>query len=340
LFCTTCGNAISSDGRFCSSCGAPASPPASATASVNVRSESTSVSHVDVTQPPAPRLDVIPASSVHRGGPSLKFVIGVVALVAVAGGTAVAVGATHHARRPTAPAVSPEALSASFASLKADLDNAATAEETYITDNPSGYTMSMAALTTEGFNASSDDQVSVVSASSGTYCLRGTSPGTPGTYYYDSASSTVSQIPCTGPQTTAELPAAGTPTSIHIRGPLRVHCSALVSNWGLGCGSRPLSVRDVVISTDDSSGSSSGEFVTANLYNSGPRLGDLDFGGVLGGRAKFPYENTSVGEGQCVPAHGSISFTMRINNVTPTRKVSFVLYGGPDPAMSALACGR
>jgi len=73
------------------------------------------------------------------------------------------------------------------AQAKSDLRNMATAEETYLTDNPTGYTSSMAALTAAGFKGSAN--VSAWAASPHTdqsYCLSDKSQsGT--TWYYNSA---------------------------------------------------------------------------------------------------------------------------------------------------------
>jgi type IV pilus assembly protein PilA len=75
------------------------------------------------------------------------------------------------------------------AQAKSDLRNMATAEETYLTDNPTGYTGSMALLTAAGFKGSSN-----VSSWSATphadtyYCLSDISQS--GTTWYFSSQST------------------------------------------------------------------------------------------------------------------------------------------------------
>jgi type IV pilus assembly protein PilA len=86
------------------------------------------------------------------------------------------------------------------AQAKSDLRNMATAEETYLTDNPTGYTSTMSDLTAEGFKGSSN--VSNWTASGHTdvsYCLKDVSQsGT--TWYYNSAagaSAGVSTTACT-----------------------------------------------------------------------------------------------------------------------------------------------
>jgi type IV pilus assembly protein PilA len=86
------------------------------------------------------------------------------------------------------------------AQAKSDLRNMATAEETYLTDNPTGYTSTLSDLTAAGFKGSSN--VSSWTASGHTdvsYCLKDVSQsGT--TWYFDSAagaSSGVSTTACT-----------------------------------------------------------------------------------------------------------------------------------------------
>ncbi len=76
------------------------------------------------------------------------------------------------------------------AAAKSDLRNAATSEETYLTDN-SKYTTATADLTTLGWKQSSGDTVAVISvrpAGTGTdsFCLSATSQSTK-VFYYDSA---------------------------------------------------------------------------------------------------------------------------------------------------------
>ena len=86
------------------------------------------------------------------------------------------------------------------AQAKSDLRNMATAEETYLTDNPTGYTSSMANLTAAGFKGSANVSNWNASPHADTsYCLKDVSQsGT--TWYYDSsagASAGVSTTACT-----------------------------------------------------------------------------------------------------------------------------------------------
>jgi type IV pilus assembly protein PilA len=73
------------------------------------------------------------------------------------------------------------------AQVKADLRNAATAEETYLTDNPTAYTTNQANLTAVGWKTSTGDTFKVrINAAIG-YCIVGTNPNSPGHYFlYDS----------------------------------------------------------------------------------------------------------------------------------------------------------
>jgi type IV pilus assembly protein PilA len=79
------------------------------------------------------------------------------------------------------------------AGIKSDLRNAATAEETYLTDNGS-YATTQAQLATEGFKPSSTTDYSGGSATlnigvtgtNGSYCLQATSASNK-VFYYDSA---------------------------------------------------------------------------------------------------------------------------------------------------------
>jgi type IV pilus assembly protein PilA len=70
------------------------------------------------------------------------------------------------------------------ASVKSDLRNAATAEETYLTDNPGSY--SAAALTPSGLKISSNNTLTVgINAATG-YCIAGNNSNSSNFYIYDS----------------------------------------------------------------------------------------------------------------------------------------------------------
>ena len=79
---------------------------------------------------------------------------------------------------------------------KSDIRNMATAEETYLTDNPSNYTSSVSDLTALGFKTSINTSNPVAIAHSNTsYCL--SEKGQSGTtWYYSSTTSTVSTVAC------------------------------------------------------------------------------------------------------------------------------------------------
>ncbi len=81
------------------------------------------------------------------------------------------------------------------AALKADLKNAATAEESYATDNNGSYTNAVGTLTTEGYVATSDVTVTVVNAATdgaggagSGFCLKATHAKLPATTIYYFAS--------------------------------------------------------------------------------------------------------------------------------------------------------
>lgn len=84
------------------------------------------------------------------------------------------------------------------AQAQSAVKNMATAEESYLTSNPS-YTTSVASLQSEGFTFSATDVTpSVVSASATEYCLKAVSAhDTSIVYYYDSAAGSPSTSPCT-----------------------------------------------------------------------------------------------------------------------------------------------
>ena len=72
------------------------------------------------------------------------------------------------------------------AQVKSDLRNAATAEETYLTEALSSYTTDQSALTTAGWNKSSDDTFKVkINAGSG-YCVTGHNANSSNYFVYDS----------------------------------------------------------------------------------------------------------------------------------------------------------
>jgi len=83
------------------------------------------------------------------------------------------------------------------AQVKSDLRNAATAEETYLTDY-SNYTTSQANLTAAGWkNSTNDSFVIAVSGATG-YCLVGTNSSSSNYFLYDSSNGGLTNTPFTG----------------------------------------------------------------------------------------------------------------------------------------------
>jgi len=71
------------------------------------------------------------------------------------------------------------------ASVKSDLRNAATAQETFLTDNPTGY--STAALTPSGLKLSANNTITVGINGSTSYCLIGKNSNSSNYFLYDSS---------------------------------------------------------------------------------------------------------------------------------------------------------
>jgi type IV pilus assembly protein PilA len=72
------------------------------------------------------------------------------------------------------------------AQVKADLRNAATAEETYLTDNPAGYTTTQANLTSNGWKKSTNDSFVTAVAGANGFCMVGNNSNSSNFYLYDS----------------------------------------------------------------------------------------------------------------------------------------------------------
>jgi type IV pilus assembly protein PilA len=73
------------------------------------------------------------------------------------------------------------------AQVKADLRNAATAEETYLTDNPNNYTTAQSDLLAAGWKKSTGDTfVTAIDAATG-YCIVGNNPNSTNFWLYDSS---------------------------------------------------------------------------------------------------------------------------------------------------------
>jgi type IV pilus assembly protein PilA len=74
------------------------------------------------------------------------------------------------------------------AQVKSDLRNLATAEETYLTDNPTGYTNVLATLTAPAIGAkvSANDNLTLYVDGATGYCLVGNNPSSSNFFLYDS----------------------------------------------------------------------------------------------------------------------------------------------------------
>jgi type IV pilus assembly protein PilA len=82
------------------------------------------------------------------------------------------------------------------AQAKSDVRNMATAEETYLTDNPTGYTSSVPALVLEGFKSSANTNTpNAIAHTDVSYCLSEISQS--GKTWYLSSASSVSGVTTT-----------------------------------------------------------------------------------------------------------------------------------------------
>src|SRR3954451_19809249 len=74
------------------------------------------------------------------------------------------------------------------AQVKSDLRNGATAEETYLTDNPSSYTTTQSLLTasTIGWNQSNNDTFKIAINAGSYFCITGHNSNSSNWYVYDS----------------------------------------------------------------------------------------------------------------------------------------------------------
>lgn len=81
--------------------------------------------------------------------------------------------------------------------VKSNLRNAATAQETHMTDN-GAYAATMVELVAYGFMPDVDARIdlSVVSATDVGYCLMGTTLEGGSTFYYDSQGGGITETPC------------------------------------------------------------------------------------------------------------------------------------------------
>ena len=72
------------------------------------------------------------------------------------------------------------------AQVKSDLRNAATAEETYLTDNPNAYTTVQSALTAAGWKSSTGDTFNVAINGASSFCIIGKNTNSGNYFTYDS----------------------------------------------------------------------------------------------------------------------------------------------------------
>jgi type IV pilus assembly protein PilA len=73
------------------------------------------------------------------------------------------------------------------ASVKSDLHNIATAEETYLTDNPSGYAANLSLLSTNSqVQTSTGNTFSIAVSGAKNYCIVGTNSNSSNFYVWDS----------------------------------------------------------------------------------------------------------------------------------------------------------
>src|ERR1700740_2228699 len=70
------------------------------------------------------------------------------------------------------------------AQAKSDMRNAATAEETYLTDNPHGYTTAQSALTADGLKTSPNDTLTIGVDGANGYCIVGHNSGSSNFFLY------------------------------------------------------------------------------------------------------------------------------------------------------------
>lgn len=107
------------------------------------------------------------------------------------------------------------------AGAKADLRNVATAEEAYLTDNPSGYTSTLSLLTGSskyGFNQTTGIDMALGAAGSSGYCAVAYSTDSKNYWFYDSEAGGL-------------MPASSTTNTWPSGNPAAVACSTLPTNF-------------------------------------------------------------------------------------------------------------
>jgi type IV pilus assembly protein PilA len=94
------------------------------------------------------------------------------------------------------------------AQVKSDLRNAATAEETYLTDSPNSYTTDQTALATAGWKTSTNDTFQVAISGATGYCIVGNNSSSTNAFAYDSGKGGLQATVFTGATPAAALTAA------------------------------------------------------------------------------------------------------------------------------------
>ena len=142
---------------------------------------------------PPPRAPV-PAARKRTSYERTRVIVGAVLVLIVGAIVALSLILTNIGSKQAAKTATTRIQKAGAVVLKADLSNAATAEETALATN-SSYSASIPQLRASGFIESAGDTVKIISASATHYCLSATSQ-LGGTLYLDSALGTPSINPC------------------------------------------------------------------------------------------------------------------------------------------------
>lgn len=123
-----------------------------------------------------------------------RILVGAVLILIVGAIVAVSLILTNIGSKQASKTATTSIQKAGAVVLKADLANAATAEESALATN-SSYSASIPQLRASGFTESAGDTVRIISASATHYCLSATSQ-LGGTLYLDSALGTPSTLAC------------------------------------------------------------------------------------------------------------------------------------------------
>lgn len=142
---------------------------------------------------PPPRAQV-PVARKRTSYERSRIIVGAVLVLIVGAIVAVSLVLTNIGTKQAGETATSSIKKAGAVVLKADLANAATAEETALANN-SSYSASIPQLRASGFTESAGDTVQIISASATHYCLSATSQ-LGGTLYLDSALGAPSTRPC------------------------------------------------------------------------------------------------------------------------------------------------